>query len=162
VRSRRRPAAGSSARTFVLVAWRVTERTRVCPAAENACPGGVARAARSSASASVRRWLTDADEHGQDRQALAGGRAESGGAVPGCLALVDLGLADRAPGHPRSPPGRVLGRPLRDVQVEGAHPGEAFTMVQPRDRDFGLLAGRGVCRRLLPGPPALLPAAGDL
>ena len=58
VRSRRWLVAGSSAHTFVLVAWRVTERVRVCPAAENACPGGVSRAASSSASAVFRRWLT--------------------------------------------------------------------------------------------------------
>jgi len=65
VRSRRRLAAGSSAHPFVLVAWRVTERTRVCPAAENACPGGVARAARSSTCASLRRWLTDRTSTGR-------------------------------------------------------------------------------------------------
>ena len=127
------------------------------------CLPGRGGASRAQQHVRVLAPLADGpDEHGQDRQALAGARVDAGLAVPGCLALVDLGRADRAPGHPRSPPGRVLGRPLRDVQVEGAHPGEAFTVVQPRDCDLGLLAGRGVCRRLRPGPPALLPAAGNL
>jgi hypothetical protein len=65
------------------------------------------------------------DEHGQDRHALASPLIHPGLTVLAFLGVGDFVQADRAGHRPRSPPGRVLGGPVRDVQVEGPHHGEA-------------------------------------
>ena len=82
-------------------------------------------------------------------------------AVPGGLALVDLLRADGTGNDPGGPPAGLLDRPLRQVQVEGPHRGQALAVADPLDGDDGLLARAGH-DGLRPGPQALLPGFGDL
>ena len=72
-----------------------------------------------------------ADQHRQDGQTLAGARVHPRFAAPVFLAGVDIGLADRAGRGPRPPPGRVLGRPAGQVQVEGANREQGMPAGQP-------------------------------
>ena len=66
---------------------------------------------------------------GQHRQPFAGPLVHPGLAVGASFLAGQVLGADRARRGPRSPPGRVLHRPLGDVEVEGAHRGQ---LVQAR------------------------------
>src|SRR5207344_2496649 len=55
----------------------------------------------------------------QDREPLTGAGVHPGLATTGELASLQVFWPDGARGHPRTPPGRVVQRPLGQVEVEG-------------------------------------------
>jgi hypothetical protein len=81
--------------------------------------------------------------------------------VPGGLTLVDLLRADGTGNGPGGPPAGLLDGPLRQVQVEGPHRGQALAVADPLDGDGGLRARAGH-DGLLPGPQTLLPGFGHV
>lgn len=72
-----------------------------------------------------------ADQYGEDGQAFAGAGVHAGLAAPYELAVADLVLADRTRHDPLRPAGRVLDRPLGEVEVEGPHAGQALAVGDP-------------------------------
>src|SRR5262249_5759279 len=104
------------------------------------------------------------DGSGEDRQdgeAFAGAGVHAGLAASFVLAPADLLAADRAGGDPRSPAGRVLDGPVRQVEVEGPDRGQALAVVDPRDGDLGWLAA-GSPDGFGYGAEPLLPGGGDV
>ena len=128
---------------------------------ERARRAGPARAASSSSAAWVRRWAAVADQDRQDREAFPGAGVHAGLAAPLVLAAADLLAADRAGRDPRPPAGRVVDRPVRQVEVEGADRGQALPVVDPRDAGLGRLAA-GSPDGLGDGAQPLLPGGGDV
>ena len=87
------------------------------------------------------RWRAGrGDEGGQEGQPLAGPLVHAGLAAVGDLLVRDLAGLDRAGHGPRPPPGRVVHRPLGDVEVEAAHRGQAVGGALPRAGDLGQAA----------------------
>src|SRR5271165_6890402 len=153
VRSRRFPVTGSAPHILpTAVPRRVTTRASVCPPAVKGSPCPAGRAASSSSRASCSRWVTVWTRTGR-----TGRRSR----VPAFLAPAGLLVADGAGRDPRPTPGRVIGSPLGDVQVEGPHRDEAFPVVQPGHLDLGRRAVRAGDRLGL-GAQAFLPRVGDL
>jgi hypothetical protein len=70
---------------------------------------------------------------GQDGESFPGAGVHAGLAVPGGLALVDLLCADGAWNGPGGPPAGFLDGPLRQVQVESPHRGQALAVADPVD-----------------------------
>ena len=122
---------------------RAPARRSVCPAAVNCSPGaaawrGLQRVRRRPARGCRRRRPGRAG-----RAAVRGSAGPSGtcgGGVPSCG--TDLAGADRAGHRPRSPPGRVVQRPLGDVEVERPDRGQAVGGARPRAGDLGDAARR--------------------
>ena len=76
--------------------------------------------------------LGGGDELGKHRGQGAGALLHPGLAQAGLLDVAaDVGLADRARRGPRCPPGRVLQRPLPQIEVEGTHGQQHGVAVQP-------------------------------
>jgi len=80
------------------------------------------------------------DQRWEDGQPLAGPLVHAGLAAVGDLLVRDLPGLDRAGHGPRSPPGRVVHRPLGDVKVEAAHRGQAVGGALPGAGDLGQAA----------------------
>ena len=85
----------------------------------------------------------------QDRQALAGPLVHPGLALAMLLLAGQVLVADRAGRCPPCPPGRVLHRPLGDIEVEGADGRQVVQCAQARAAGLGDLPGAG------PGPGCL-------
>ena len=93
---------------------------------------------------------------------LAGALVHPGFAAGTCLAVLgDVGVADRARRGPRSPPGRVVGCPLGQVEVEGADREQVVKGVEAGRGDLGDLSATGAGPGRLGGDP-LLPRGGRL
>jgi hypothetical protein len=122
-------------------------------------PGGVSAAACRRHAAASRRSF--AHQHGQDREPLAGALIHAGLAVLAHLGAADLGVADRAGHRPRSPTGRLLHRPVGDVEVEGANPQQFVGSVQPGTGELDASPVRRGDGALL-GCQVFLPLSGDL
>ena len=138
VRSRCLPPPGSCAQVRPAEAWVLAGRRRVWPAAVNSWPGAVASAARSRSAAACRSASTLASSAGKDRDALAGPLVHPRLAAGSLLAaLGDVGVADRARRGPGPPPGRVVGCPLGQVEVEGADRDQVVEGVDPGRIDLG-------------------------
>ena len=96
------------------------------------------------------------EQHRQDRQPFAGPLVHPGLAAGHLLGMRDFFRADRAWRGPLRPPGRVVGRPLGDVQVERAHREQGPGRGRPRYRRPGTVCS-GRCPSRFAGDP-LLPA----
>ena len=120
VRSRRVPRAGSSAQIRRVRRWAMTARRSVCPPAVNSSPGLAAARPRAVRPRPARSAAADGEQRGQDGQPLAGPLVHAGLAAGQLLRVRDLLGPDRAGRGPRPPPGRVVDRPLGDVEVERA------------------------------------------
>ncbi|MEV2226876.1 hypothetical protein AB0E01_44655 [Nocardia vinacea] len=97
------------------------------------------------------------NERRQHGQPFAGALVHASLAVLEVLALLHFGVGDRAGRDPRTPAGRILNGPMRDIKVERTDPKQLVFVVQARCRHLDSLAGRTGCvafdggDRLLPG-----------
>jgi hypothetical protein len=97
----------------------------------------------------------------QDREPVTGPGVHPRLAAPGELAPLEVLWPDRARGHPRGPPGRVIQRPFGQVQIERPDAGQGVEVAEPLSGDGRLFARAGDGRRA-PDPQPLLPRAGDI
>ena len=124
VRSRRFPVSGSSAQVRAERLAARTVRRSVTPAGGEqlaGCGGGAGLQARGGFLPVPGDSGTKRGQHGQP---FASALVHACLAACGSLAVLDVGGPDRAGHRPRPPLGRVFFRPLRQVEVEGPHPGQ--------------------------------------
>ena len=115
------PPPGSCAQVRPAEAWVLAGRRRVWPATVNSWPGAVALGGVQPFGGCLPAGVHLGQQRGKDRDALAGPLVHPRLAAGALLAaLGDVGVADRARRGPGPPPGRVVGCPLGQVQVEGA------------------------------------------
>jgi hypothetical protein len=127
VRSRYLPPPGSCAQVRPAEAWVLAGRRRV-GGAEPFGGGLPVRVHRGQ-------------QRREDGDPLAGPLVHPRLAARARLAVLgDVGVADRAGGGPRSPPGRVLSCPLGQVQVEGTDHDQVVEGVEAGRGDLGELA----------------------